>query len=50
MDTGAVKNTSALRTCIALMDNSIRRFADVTLTENWTEPNTSYKDIGGTDM
>ena len=49
MDTGAVKNTNALRTCIALMDNSFRRFADVQLSEKWTEPNTSYKDIGGTD-
>ena len=38
MNTGAVKDVKSLCTCIALLDNSFRRFADVTVTEHWTEP------------
>ena len=50
MNTGAVKDVKSLCTCIALLDNSFRRFADVTMTEKWTEPDMSYKTIGNIDQ
>ena len=49
MNTGAVKDVKSLCTCIALLDNSFRRFADVTVSEQWTEPDMSYKTIGNID-
>ena len=50
MNTGAVKDVKSLCTCIALLDNSFRRFADVTVTEHWTEPDMSFKAIGNIDQ
>ena len=50
MNTGAVKDMKSLCTCIALLDNSSRRFADVTVTEHWTEPGMSFKTIGNIDQ
>lgn len=50
MNTGAVKDVKSLCTCIALLDNSFRRFADVTMTEHWTEPDMSFKAIGNIDQ
>ncbi len=50
MNTGAVKDVKSLCTCIALLDNSFRRFADVTVSEQWTEPDMSYKTIGNIDQ
>ena len=43
MNTGAVKDVKSL-------DNSFRRFADVTVSEQWTEPDMSYKTIGNIDQ
>lgn len=52
MNTDAVKDTKSLCTCIALLDNSFRRFADVTVKENWTDCDShmSFKTIGNTDQ
>ena len=50
MNTGAVKDVKSLCTCIALLDNSFRRFSDVTVSEQWTEPDVSYKAIGNIDQ
>ena len=50
MNTGAVKDVKSLCTCIALLATSFRRFADVTVTEHWTEPDMSFKAIGNIDQ
>lgn len=51
MNTGAVKDTKSLCTCIALLDNSFRRFADVSVKEEWTDPkDMSFKTIGNIDQ
>ena len=52
MNTDAVKDVKSLCTCIALLDNSFRRFAEVTVKENWTDLGSAmnYTKIGNIDQ
>ena len=51
MNTDAVKDIKPLCTCIALLDDSFRRFAgnDVKMEEKWSGSEVSYKGIGNID-
>ena len=54
-NTGAVRDTKSLCTCIALLDNSFRRFANVTVKEDWNHCSgdrneMSFKKIGNADQ
>ena len=53
MNTSALKDTKSLCLCIALLDNTFRRLADVNVEEKWSIEemrNTSFKAIGKTDL
>ena len=53
MNTGALKDTKSLCLCIALLDDTFRRLADVNVEEKWSVEemkNTSYTTIGKTDL
>ena len=53
MNTSALKDTKSLCLCIALLDNTFRRLADVNVEEKWSieeMKNTSFRAIGKTDL
>ena len=53
MNTSTLKDTESLCLCIALLDNTFRRLADVNVEEKWSieeMKNTSFKAIGKTDL